>query len=76
MTEQIGRKLLQIQSVQEDRFKTTIDTLVVEEVPDPVPGAGELLVRVQIPGMAGLFAGRIKQGIEDRLGGLLGSQDV
>jgi hypothetical protein len=26
--------------------------------------------------MAGLFAGRIKQGIEDRLGGLLGSQDV
>jgi hypothetical protein len=38
--------------------------------------ASELLVRVQIPGMAGLFAGRIKQGIEDRLGGLLGSQDV
>jgi hypothetical protein len=38
--------------------------------------ASELLVRVQIPGMAGLFAGRIKQGIEERLGGLLGSQDV
>ena len=38
--------------------------------------ASELLVRVQIPGMAGLFAGRSKQGIEERLGGLLGSQDV
>jgi hypothetical protein len=36
----------------------------------------ELLVRLQIPGMAGLFAGRIKQGIEERLGGLLGSQQV
>lgn len=34
----------------------------------------ELIVRLQVPGMAGLFAGRIKQGIEERLGGLLGSQ--
>jgi hypothetical protein len=34
----------------------------------------ELVVRVQVPGMAGLFAGRIREGIEERLGGLLGSQ--
>lgn len=34
----------------------------------------ELVVRVQVPGMAGLFAGRIREGIEERLGGLLDSQ--
>ncbi|MFM8986100.1 MAG: polyhydroxyalkanoic acid system family protein [Planctomycetia bacterium] len=34
----------------------------------------ELIVRVEVPGMAGLFAGRIKEGIQKRLGGLLGSQ--
>ena len=32
----------------------------------------ELIVRLEVPGMAGLFAGRIKSGIEERLGGLLG----
>jgi hypothetical protein len=31
----------------------------------------ELVVRLQVPGMAGLFAGKIKSGIEQRLGGLL-----
>ena len=31
----------------------------------------ELVVRVGVPGMAALFAGRIKAGIEERLGGLL-----
>ena len=31
----------------------------------------QLVVRLQVPGMAGLFAGRIKSGIEERLGGLL-----
>jgi len=31
----------------------------------------ELIVRVGVPGMAALFAGRIKAGIEERLGGLL-----
>ena len=36
----------------------------------------ELLVTLQLPGMAGLFAGRIQSGIEERLGGLLGSQEV
>jgi len=33
--------------------------------------ASELVVRLQVPGMAGLFAGRIRAGIEERLGGLL-----
>jgi len=31
----------------------------------------ELVVRVGVPGMAALFAGRIRSGIEERLGGLL-----
>lgn len=31
----------------------------------------ELVVRLEVPGMAGLFAGKIKSGIEQRLGGLL-----
>jgi hypothetical protein len=34
----------------------------------------ELVVRLEVPGMAGLFAGRIKEGIQERLGGLLGVQ--
>ena len=52
MTEQIGRKLLQIQSVQEDRFKTTIDTLVVEE-PLEIrldPQSTSLAVTMRTPG--------------------------
>ena len=36
----------------------------------------ELLVTLALPGMAGLFAGRIQSGIEERLGGLVGSQQV
>jgi len=31
----------------------------------------ELVVRLEVPGMAGLFAGKIRSGIQDRLGGLL-----
>lgn len=34
----------------------------------------ELLVQVQLPGMAAMFAGQIREGIEQRLGGLVGSQ--
>ena len=33
--------------------------------------AAELVVRVELPMVAGLFAGRIRSGIEERLGGLL-----
>ena len=31
----------------------------------------ELIVRLQVPGMAGFFAGKIRAGIQERLGGLL-----
>lgn len=34
----------------------------------------ELLVEVQLPGMASMFAGQIREGIQQRLGGLVGSQ--
>lgn len=34
----------------------------------------ELLVQVQLPGMASMFAGQIRDGIQQRLGGLVGSQ--
>lgn len=34
----------------------------------------ELLVEVQLPGMASMFAGQIRDGIQQRLGGLVGSQ--
>lgn len=33
--------------------------------------AAELVVRLELPTMAGLFAGRIRSGLEERLGGLL-----
>ena len=36
----------------------------------------ELLIQLELPGMAQLFAGKIRTGIEERLGGLLGSQQV
>lgn len=36
----------------------------------------ELLVTLTLPGMAALFAGRIRAGIEEQLGGLVGSQRV
>jgi hypothetical protein len=36
--------------------------------------AEELLVQVQLPGMAAMFAGQIRDGIQQRLGGLVGSQ--
>jgi FdhD protein len=52
MTEQSGRKRLQIQSVQEDRFKTRIDTLVVEE-PLEIrldPQSASLAVTMRTPG--------------------------
>jgi hypothetical protein len=31
----------------------------------------ELVVRLELPAMAGLFAGRIRSGLEEQLGGLL-----
>lgn len=36
----------------------------------------EVVVSVQVPLVASLFSGRIREGIEERLGGLIGSQQV
>jgi len=47
------------------RFDGTVDILVEE-----------LVVSLQVPGMAALFSRRIREGIEERLGGLIGSQQV
>jgi len=33
-------------------------------------------VSLELPGMAGLFAGRIRDGIQEKLGGLVGSQEA
>jgi hypothetical protein len=47
------------------KFDGTVDIMVEE-----------LVVSLQVPGMAALFAGRIREGIQERLGGLIGSQQV
>ena len=47
------------------RFAGTVDVFVEE-----------LVVNLQVPGMAALFSRRISEGIEERLGGLLGSQQA
>lgn len=47
------------------KFDGTVDILVEE-----------LLVSLQVPGMAALFSGRIREGIQERLGGLIGSQQA
>lgn len=36
----------------------------------------EVVVKVQLPGMASMFAGQIRQGIQERLGGLLAAPVV
>ncbi len=47
------------------KFDGTLDILVEE-----------ILVSLQVPGMAALFSRRIREGIEERLGGLIGSQQA
>jgi hypothetical protein len=47
------------------KFDGTVDIMVEE-----------LIVALQVPGMAALFTRRIRDGIEERLGGLIGSQQV
>lgn len=60
----------------DDRLRLLLSVMGMQIDSEVEIQASELLVRLQIPGMAGLFAGRIKQGIEERLGGLLGSQQA
>jgi hypothetical protein len=57
----------------DDRLDLTLVVMgmsIASEI-DVLPG--ELAIRLQLPTMAGLFAGRIRSGIEERLGGLLGA---
>jgi hypothetical protein len=57
----------------DDRLDLTLVVMgmsIASEI-DVLPG--ELAVRLQLPTMAGLFAGRIRSGIEEQLGGLLGA---
>lgn len=37
-------------------------------------GDTDVVVRIMLPGMASLFAGKIREGIQERLGGLLTAQ--
>jgi hypothetical protein len=55
------------------RLALNLDVMGVTIDSDVEIQPAELIVRLQVPGMAGLFAGKIKSGIEQRLGGLLGT---
>ena len=60
----------------EDRLKLMLSIMGMDIDSEVDILVEELVVRVVVPGMAGLFAGRIKEGIQERLGGLLGSATV
>lgn len=53
------------------RLAVNLDVMGMAIASDVEVLPSELVVRLEVPGMAGLFAGRIKSGIEQRLGGLL-----
>ena len=57
----------------EDRLKLMLTIMGMDIGSEVEIHVAELVVRVDVPGMAGLFAGRIKDGIQERLGGLLGA---
>lgn len=57
----------------EDRLKLMLTIMGMDIGSEVEILVAELVVRVDVPGMAGLFAGRIKDGIQERLGGLLGA---
>jgi hypothetical protein len=60
----------------EDRLKLMLTIMGMDIGSEVEIHVAELVVRVDVPGMAGLFAGRIKDGIQERLGGLLGAPTV
>jgi hypothetical protein len=70
-----AEKVTEIESswASEERLDLTLVVMgmsIASEI-DVLPE--ELAVRLQLPTMAGLFAGRIRSGIEEQLGGLLGA---
>lgn len=48
----------------------TVMGMAIDSEVELVPG--EVLVRVTLPALAGMFAGQIRTGITERIGGLLG----
>lgn len=74
--DEFGEKIGAIEATWEgeDRMRLLMTVMGMQIDSEVELQVAALLVRLQIPGMAALFAGRIKQGIEERLGGLLGSQ--
>ncbi len=58
----------------DDRLKVLLTVMGMQIDSEVEILVEELIVRLQVPGMAGMFAGRIRDGIQERLGGLLGSQ--
>lgn len=59
-----------------DRLRLLLTVMGMRIAGDIEILVGELVVKLEIPGMAALFAGQIRDGIQQRLGGLLGSQQV
>ncbi|NBU29138.1 MAG: hypothetical protein EBS42_13260 [Caulobacteraceae bacterium] len=55
----------------EDQVQLGMTVMGMDIDSDVVILVEEIIVKVQVPGMAGLFAGKIRSGIEERLGGLL-----
>jgi hypothetical protein len=53
------------------RLQLSLDVMGMAIESDVEIMPAELIVRLEVPGMAGLFAGKIKSGIQERLGGLL-----
>lgn len=58
----------------EDRLELALDVMGIAISGELENSPGELVVRVTVPAVASLFAGQIRAGIEERLGGLLGRQ--
>lgn len=55
----------------EDRLRLTVGVMGMTIAGELEVLPEELAVRLELPTMAGLFAGRIRSGVEERLGGLL-----
>jgi hypothetical protein len=58
----------------EDRLRVLLTVMGIEVESEVEILVQELVVRLELPAMAALFSGRIRDGIQERLGGLLGSQ--
>ncbi|MBM4023375.1 MAG: hypothetical protein FJ284_14275 [Planctomycetes bacterium] len=55
----------------EDRLRVTVGVMGMNIAGELEVLPEELAVRLELPTTAGLFAGRIRSGVEERLGGLL-----